>query len=379
MKKLLALVLCLLMVVSVFSGCQSESAATPTEAPAAEKPAENAAAEEPAKEAEPAKLDLVRMAATPFSGNVLIGIAQDKGFFAEEGIEVELQLIQGTSNAQATLAAGHVDVLTTYGTSPALDAIIAGTDITVFGGYMLQGCMPILAREGTEWNGVEDMIGKRVIGENTSKSIICRGLRELGYENPTELIEWVPYVDDNTNMELIRKGECDYMRGTTGLHTRAFELGLDLMCFAGDIYPEYSCCRIWSNTSWLEENRDVAVRLMKALIRAQAVLESDPDYGVEIVVEQTDLTKEYAEGFIKNDALMIRLDPHWKGVSGTWEANIEFGLQEDAPIELLKEHFTPEVYKEALDAAKAEHYDEFPEFYDYYLNYFEEVNAGYYE
>ena len=323
------------------------------------------------------KLPLVRVAATPFSGNVLVGIAQDKGFFDDEGIKVELQLIVGQADSQAALAAGHVDVLTTYGTAPALYGIAAGTDITLFGGYMLQGCMPILAREGTEWHGVQDFVGKKVIGNNTTFFILGYALKQAGYD-PKKDVEWVPYVDDNTNMELVRKGEADYMRGTTGLHTRAKELGLTTVAFCGDILPEYSCCRIWSNTKWLDGNRETAVKLMKALIRAQAVLESDPDYAVQIVVNQTDLTKEYAEGFIKNDHLMIRLDPHWEAVSRQWKGSIELGLLEgDTSIETLKAHFNPSIYKQALDECAAKYHDENPEFYDYYLKYYEKVNADF--
>ena len=154
-------------------------------------------------------------------------------------------------------------------------------------------------------------------------------------------------VDDNTNMELLRKGEADYLRGTTGLHTRAKELGLKAVAFCGDLVPEYSCCRIGSKTKWLNENHDTAVKLMKALIRAQAVFEKDRDYAVQIVVGQTDLTKEYAEGFIKNDHLMIRLDPHWEAVSRQQRDFVELGLLEgDTSIETLKAHFNPSIYKQ---------------------------------
>lgn len=324
-----------------------------------------------------AEMPVVRVAATPFSGNVLVGIAEDKGFFTDEGIKVDLQLIVGQADSSSALAAGHVDVLTTYGTAPALHAIAAGTDITIWGGYMLQGCMPIIAREGTEWHGVQDFVGKKVIGNNTTYFIFGYALKEAGYD-PAKDVEWVTYVDDNTNMELVRKGEADYMRGTTGLHTRAKELGLKTVAFCGDILPEYSCCRIWSNTKWLNENRDTAVKFMRAMIRAQEVLESNPDYAVEIVQKQTDLTKEYAEGFIKNEHLMVRLDPHWEAVSRQLRGSVELNLIEgDTSIETLKAHFTPLIYKEALDDCAKQYRDDNPKFYDYYLNYYEKVNAEY--
>ena len=376
-RKLLSLILCaaILCAAVLLVGCQSATT-DPANSNANPGPASPQNVGSNANDNNQ-KMPPVRVAATPFSGNVLVGIAQDKGFFDDEGIEIDFQLLMGMADAQAALAAGHVDVLTTYGTTPALASIAAGVDITIFGGYMLQGCMPILAIEGTEWNGVESLVGKKLLGDITSQFLFGYSLKQAGYD-PSVDVEWIPYVDDNTNMELTRKGEIDFMRGTTGLHTRAKELGLEAVAFSGDLVPEYSCCRIWSNTSWLDENSDAAVKLIKALLRAQAVLESDPDYAVGIVMEQTTLTKEYVEGFIKNEHLMVRLDPHWKAVSRQLGGLAELNLLEgDSSIELLKAHFTPYIYKQALDACVAEYYDESPEFYDYYLQFYEESNGEY--
>ena len=88
------------------------------------------------------------------SGNVLVTIANEKGYFAEEGIEIEPVEATQNMDAMALLAAGKVDVVSNAGTSNPLQQIAQGVDITVFGGHMVEGCMPVIAKAGTEWNGI---------------------------------------------------------------------------------------------------------------------------------------------------------------------------------------------------------------------------------
>ena len=42
------------------------------------------------------------------------------------------------------LATGKVDVVSNAGTSNPLQQIASGVDISVFGGHMIEGCMPVM-------------------------------------------------------------------------------------------------------------------------------------------------------------------------------------------------------------------------------------------
>ncbi len=372
-KKLITLLLFSAMVISLLTGCLSGKDKTtggtgsPDTIPGTEA-SQNFDADTPEE------TPVIRVACTPYSGHILHAIAEEKGFYEDVGVQVELYFTHYPVDANAALLAGQVDVASTYGTTVPLQSIADGSEFTIFGGYMLQGCMPVIGREGSEISSVEDLIGKRVIG-SPAAYYISGPLMDLGYD-PYNDIEWVQSVDVTSNLELVRKGEADYCPSTTGLHTQAAEMGLIPACFASDLLPEYSCCRVYSTTEWLNENQDAAVCLMKAWMRAQEVLETDKDFAVEVTVAQTELTKEYVEGFIKNDHFMIRLDPHWQATSRAWDYLDRLGvLGENTDIQNLKEHFTTDIYKAALDAAYEDYYDENPEYYDYYVAYFNEVNS----
>ncbi len=81
------------------------------------------------------------------SGNVLVSIAKDQGYFDEVGVEVEeVPLDEGQLEAVRT---GQVDIASNSGTMRPLQMIASGDDMAIIGGFMLTGCMPVVARRGS--------------------------------------------------------------------------------------------------------------------------------------------------------------------------------------------------------------------------------------
>lgn len=78
-------------------------------------------------------------------------IAEEKGYFEDEGIQIDPVEANANADAMTLLATGKVDVVSNAGTSNPLQQIASGVDISVFGGHMIEGCMPVVAKKGTEW------------------------------------------------------------------------------------------------------------------------------------------------------------------------------------------------------------------------------------
>ena len=171
----------------------------------------------------------------------------------------------------------------------------------------------------------------------------------------------------------------DFVVGTTGIQTTAKKFGLEPVAFLSDLEPEYSCCRIWSSAEWFNDNQEAALRALRAWIRAQEVLESNPELAVRLTVEHTDLSQEYVEGFELDPHWMVNLDPHWKGVSTSADVLGAVGVIQPITHEQLAEHFNCSLYKQALDECQEKYGDENPEFYEKYQASYLEANAEYIE
>lgn len=363
-KRILSVLLCAAMLALVAAGCAKDNGGGSEES-------KNESTESGNSEGEEEKV--VKMGISQVSGQVLEAIAEDKGFLEEEGVKVELVTCDTAQDAFTALAAGRIDIVSTYGTNRPIQYIGEGEDLTIFAGYMLTGAMPIVANPGTQWNGVEDLIGKTIAG-NTTYYAVCGPLLDLGYD-PTEEIKWVDLDQHVDRLEAVRSGEADYAIVGTGQAETIEDMGLEVVCYLSDVLPDYSCCRVVSNTEWLNNNQDTAKALLKAWLRALQVYESDKDYAISLTAEQLEVSESHVSAYMTEPHYVINLDPHYVAVERAWNYMGQLGLLGDNAAEVdIKDHFNSEIYKAALDECVDEHYDEDPEFYDYYQEFYEENN-----
>ncbi|MEE1087013.1 MAG: ABC transporter substrate-binding protein [Schaedlerella sp.] len=314
------------------------------------------------------------------SGNVLVTIANEKGYFAEEGIEIETVEATANADAMALLASGKVNVVSNSGTSNPLQQIANGVDITVFGGHMVEGCMPVIAKAGTEWNGIESFIGESV-AVNPSYFAFTGAVMDLGYEDPLdeEVVDWKVYSNYDDALVAVQKGEVKYaLQGTQNNYglQELIEAGeIEIVSYQSEIMENYSCCRMVAQTEWVNENPDTVKAILRALLRAQSYYEANKEEAVELHAELIGQEPEYVAAYMMDDEhYFVNVDPLKNGVVRAWGILDATGyLGEDCQIDIL-EHINTDLYEEALAEATELYGEEAPEFYEAQLKFFEENN-----
>ena len=207
------------------------------------------------------------------SGNVLVTIAEEKGYFEDEGIQIDPVEANANADAMTLLATGKVDVVSNAGTSNPLQQIASGVDISVFGGHMIEGCMPVVAKKGTEWKGIESFIGKKV-AVNPSYFAFTGAVMDLGYENPLEVVDWEIYSDYNDALAAVVRGDVTYALMGTGQNLAVQDMAangeIDIVSYQSEIMENYSCCRMVAQTDWINDNPNTVKAIIRALLRAQS-------------------------------------------------------------------------------------------------------------
>lgn len=361
--KLLSIVMALLMVMSMVAACGSNEA--PAEEPAAEESALGA----------PEVTTVKWNSGT--SKNVLITIANEKGYFADEGITIEEVPADENNSAMALLASGKVDVVSNAGTSNPLDQISQGVDLTIFGGHMVQGAMPIIAQKGTEWHGVEDFIGKKVVA-NTSYFALTGAVMNTGVENPLEAVEWIEGMDYPDALAMVERGEADYaLQGTGNVQTCKESGTVDIVTWQGDIMPDYSCCRMVAQTDFVKNNPNTLKHVMVALLRAQAYYEANKEEAVKLHAAATEQTEEYVSAFMLDEHYKVNVDPLEDSVLRAWNILDATGFFKDKDDSVkIEDHINTALYKEALDYAEATYGSEYPDFFKAQQEFFASNNTG---
>lgn len=342
--KLISLFLIVLLTFSV-AGCSSSSDCCSDNSGSSDS--NTAAAKEKAAKANGLETNKVRVAYIPSSGHVFTFIAEDRGFFADEGLTVECVPINVSSDAWASLYGGKVDVLMTYGTSGPLSQIAEGQDITVFGGYMITGETPIVARPGTGWKGVMDLKGKK-LGWNKTAYYINGPMKRAGIDLDKD-VKFVTLASNMERLEAVKAGEIDYAIISTGHELTIRDMGLEIVAWTDEIWPNHSCCRMESTSKWLKNNPNTAKAFLRALLRGQEVYENEIDYAINLTAEKIDVTEEYARTFMTSPHLGLNLDPNKNVVDKVWDTMIELELVNPDPSIKIDDHVNTALYKAALD------------------------------
>ena len=367
MKKMILPLILVLSVTLVLAGCGANTPAStpdPAQKPAAEPAKTPEPAAEPVVEKEVPETGLIRWNSGT-SGNVLITIAEELGYFEEVGITIEHVSATANADAMALLATGQVDIVSNSGTSNPLQQIAAGVDLTIFGGHMVTGCMPVVAQTGTVWNGPQDLIGKK-FACNPSYFAFTGAVMDLGYEAPLEALEWIPYTNYNDALAAVVRGEVDYALMGTGQNFMVQNMDeVDIMCYQADIMPNYSCCRMECSTEFLENNPVTIKLIQKVLLRAQSYYEANRDEAVALHAEKIGTDTDYVAAYMLNeDYYVVSVDPLKNSIVRAWGILDATGfLNENAKTINILDHINTELYEIALNEAAAEYGAEAPDFY----------------
>lgn len=307
-----------------------------------------------------------------FSGNVLVSIAEEQGYFDDVGLTInEIPLDENQLEAVIT---GQVDIASNSGTRTPIQMIVAGDDMAIIGGFMLTGAMPIIAAEDTEWNGPESLLGSRY-GDAISQYSVLRGLHEADHDLEKE-IDFVEGLSDGDRIAAIQRGELDYaILGTSGNYQALNTEGIKIVAYSGEITPNYSCCRMVARNSWVEENPTTVKLLNQALIRAQAYFESNRESTVSLMAEQLQTDEEFVAAYMLQEDYRINPDPVKNIVLDNYEYIKDVGgLVEIDDSVNLEDRIYSDLYKEALDEAVKQYSGENPDFYNNAVTFYEENN-----
>ncbi|KAB0663892.1 ABC transporter substrate-binding protein [Oryzomonas japonica] len=300
-----------------------------------------------------ANLPKLRVGYVPEPAHGLYFVAKEKGYFKEEGVDVELFQFGSASEGIAALKAEKLDV-GTFGTTAPLLFISKGSDFTFFGGMMIGG-QAIVTRPDrlAELAGKNLKVykGKKIglVKLSTGDVIFKGALKKAGIDWKKD-ITFVELGSATAVVEAIKKGSVD-----AGLlwppHFSLAEKnsGLKVAHYLEEYYPKYTCCRIVAPTAKLNADKDTYRRFLAALIRAYRFYKTNPEETVRIYTKSLKID----EGIVRNETYVKKVsesnpDPLRKGILDFWQHIREAGyIPQDYPID---KHINTDIYKQALDS-----------------------------
>ena len=247
--------------------------------------------------------------------------AVEKGFFKEEGIDVELVKCDW-KNYKDVLALGGYDVthhLIMYFLKP----IEQGLDVKFTGGIH-RGCLRVQASTKGNIHSVKDLRGKKigVPGMGTPPFIFANRVLGANGIDPKKDVEWLVFPAGELGLAL-DKGEVDAVADSEPIGSMLIAQGKvrNIADQAADMpYKEEYCCAVLANGKFLAKNPKAVAAATRALLKAAKWVETNPAAAAELSVNG-----KYLASTVEQNAVSISYLRYVPSVSGAEKAVISAG------------------------------------------------------
>jgi len=283
-------------------------------------------------------------------GHVLYFVAREKGFFAEEGLDVNLFLFTNSGEGMNAIKSGKLDA-GTFGTTAPLKFIANGGEFTMFGGQMENGGSGLVAKRerAGEFKNLKRLKGKKIASVRLSTAdVVLRGalLREnIDWKKDVTIVE----LDSPAAvLEAVKKGSVDAGMVWAPHLKNCEKQGLKTVLYTDEMEKDHSCCRQTALTKSLQERPDDYVHFLRALIKAYRFYQTRKDETVDIIAKYVKVDKDVIRDETYGGHCASNPDPGNKGSLRFWENTKKVGYIDPATKVDISKHLNSDLYRKAL-------------------------------
>lgn len=235
--------------------------------------------------------DKVRMSISSLDVSFLTGgVGQKRGFFRDEGLDVEL--IRMNANISVTaLSTGDIDYTMIFGS--VVRGAMRGLPMKVLACFMDSSTHILIARP--EFKSVRDLKGK-TLGVSTigaTSDVAARMMMKHGGVDPERELKIVPLGAERARFGALREGIVDVAVVSPPADSEATKYGLNVVSRFYEIY-KMPFTGLGTHLKKLTEKPDEVKRMLKAMIRTNRFIRQNRDGTIQTMVEWMKIDRESA-------------------------------------------------------------------------------------
>ena len=277
----------------------------------------------------------------------LVYVAEDQGFFEENGLEVTIKDYGSGKAAADALLAGEADIATSA------DFVFVSnsfehTDLRIFGTVATAEVKELVARKDKGITTTDDLIGKKIGVTKKSGGEFALGtfliFNGLSYQD-VELIDLKP----SEIVEAVLNGDVD--AGFTwdpNVYDMKEELGDNAISWPGgqDFYFV-----LITKEDWIENNPAAAERFMKSLLEAEDYIKDNSEESKEFIKNRFDYESSYIDYSWPNQEFAVVLE---QAMLIAFEDQARWRIKNKLTEAIEVPNYLDYVYMDALEAVKPE-------------------------
>lgn len=235
--------------------------------------------------------DKVRMSISSIDVSFLTaGVGQKRGFFRDEGIDIEL--IRMNANISVTaLSTADVDYTMIFGS--VVRGAMRGMPMRVLGCFMDSSTHTLIAR--AEYKSVRDLRGKTlaVSTYGSTSDVAARMMMKHGGVDPERELKIIPLGAERARFGALREGIVDVAVLSPPADSEAGRYGLNVVSRFYEIY-KMPFTGLGTHLKKIKERPDEVKRMLKAMIRTNRFIRQNRDGTIQTMVEWMKIDRESA-------------------------------------------------------------------------------------
>ena len=363
---------------ALFTGCSGlnqsssseKSETTTASTTTAENTTESAAAESTSEAAtEAAKVEIgapektdINIGYLNSTAHLLAFVAQEEGYFKEEGLKVTLTQFSSASELINGIESDKLDVAF-IGSVPTLTFQSQGHEVSIFGGAMTNGHGYVIKSEFTDKDeaGVEVLKGRNVASvknsvQDAELQILLKNANiEIGEGD--DKVNIVYFDSQKDAYAALLNSTIDAASVYSPYASLAKSQGYKVVyyCAHEKALENQPCCRQVAKTAALSSTPNTFIAIERAFIKAYHFTQSDHDKTIKDVKKYIDIEEDFIDTEVYGGYSVSSPDPDKKGTLTLKDTIIELGYTDDYDIE---PYYNTDIYKQALESILKENPDD---------------------
>ena len=246
-------------------------------------------------------------------------VAQERGFFKREGLDLELIFVRGATTAVQALIANQIHFIFSIG--PQMPAVWEGNDIILLAQQVGRPTFSLVVTP--DIHKIADLKGKKIgvtFGGSTAAG--TKALLELNKINPDKDVEYIGLPGNEPKIAAMKQGIISAALLAPPADYLAMKSGLKRLVSLADIFKDTAFTGLAANRKTIIENPQMVKRMVRAIVRSVLHTRDNPEDALQVLTKRLGLERDAAQDAYQmiKDALVPV--PTEKGVElmAQWQA-----------------------------------------------------------
>ena len=277
-------------------------------------------------------------------------VAKEQGFFAKEGLDVELVEFANSADGMTALRAGQTDAASVGVTAPLVHIAKGADNIRIIGGLGGEGSAIITRPELEKKTAqLKDFKGLKVgtVRLSSSDAIVRAELAKAGVDWRKD-IQIFELKNPAAVVEAVKSKEVDVGVVWAPFDIKARDAGLVVAIKTGKLSPGHPCCRIAVLSENLSSQPDTWKRYLRAILLAERFIAENRQATVDTVTKHLKIESRLVEEVVYGGDTEFSSDPNVQGIALFWDAMKNSAFVESTAD--IRKYIDLAPYKAAVDS-----------------------------